>query len=161
MLIVFLEKALTLIHIETHYREGDDMVVCNEPFSLLNPHHCSTIMSVKKPGAINQTNIRSGIDQDAGNPLESLINNPNGQGALDPGYKDECLDKEMHDDLAHRQDYEPVDSSMAKSKGGIHDGKSQGGGFSRQSTYLQNNGAKIKVLESKSDLTLRMAWSPK
>lgn len=39
MLIVFLEKALTLIHIETHYSEGDDMVVCNEPFSLLNPHH--------------------------------------------------------------------------------------------------------------------------
>jgi hypothetical protein len=66
MLIVFLEKALTLIHIETHYNEGDDMIVCNEPFSLLNPHHCLTIMSVKKPGGQNQ-----GMSQ---NPLDSIMN---------------------------------------------------------------------------------------
>lgn len=72
MLIVFLEKALTLIHIETHYNEGDDMVVWNEPFTLLNPHHWSTIMSIKKPGVLNQTNISSGLGQ---SPLDAIMNN--------------------------------------------------------------------------------------
>lgn len=79
MLIVFLEKALTLIHIETHYNEGDDMVVCNEPFSLLNPHHWSTIMSVKKPGGQNQSSLDA-------NPLDTIMSNPSlqGQGKVSP-----------------------------------------------------------------------------
>ena len=41
MLIVFLEKALSLIHIETHFNL-DEMTQCNEPFTLLSPHHCKT-----------------------------------------------------------------------------------------------------------------------
>ena len=83
MLIVFLEKALTLIHIETHYSEGDNMIVWNEPFSLLNPHHCSTVVSVKKPGVPNPANIRSGITSEDQNPLESIINNQGYPGSND------------------------------------------------------------------------------
>ncbi len=41
MLIIFLEKALTLIHIETHFSE-DKLIHCTEPFTLLSPHHCKT-----------------------------------------------------------------------------------------------------------------------
>lgn len=94
MLIVFLEKALTLIHIETHYNEGEDMVVCNEPFSLLNPHHCSTITSIKKPGVPNQANIRSGLDQDQmDNPLESIVNKTGIQNSGMKGLDSNNFDK--------------------------------------------------------------------
>jgi hypothetical protein len=41
MLIIFLEKALTLIHIETHIND-DELSPCSEPFTLLSPHHCKT-----------------------------------------------------------------------------------------------------------------------
>lgn len=41
MLIIFLEKALTLIHIETHVND-DELTPCSEPFTLLSPHHCKT-----------------------------------------------------------------------------------------------------------------------
>lgn len=41
MLIIFLEKALTLIHIETHVND-DELNQCTEPFTLLTPHHCKT-----------------------------------------------------------------------------------------------------------------------
>jgi len=47
MLIIFLEKALTLIHIETHVND-DEMQQCTEPFTLLSPHHCKT-QFVKNP----------------------------------------------------------------------------------------------------------------
>ena len=48
MLIIFLEKALSLIHIETHHADPDAQA-CNEPFHLLAPHHCKT--EVAKPSA--------------------------------------------------------------------------------------------------------------
>jgi hypothetical protein len=41
MLIIFLEKALTLIHIETHIGD-EELSQCVEPFTLLTPHHCKT-----------------------------------------------------------------------------------------------------------------------
>lgn len=40
MLIVFLEKALTLIHMETHLDDNEDIKVCKQPYSLLTPHTC-------------------------------------------------------------------------------------------------------------------------
>lgn len=55
ILIVFLEKALSLIHIETHFNL-DEMTQCNEPFTLLSPHHCKTevINPPTGPQAIQQ-----------------------------------------------------------------------------------------------------------
>lgn len=40
MLIVFLEKALTLIHMETHLDDNEEIKVCKQPYSLLSPHTC-------------------------------------------------------------------------------------------------------------------------
>ena len=81
MLIVFLEKALTLIHIETHYNEENDMVVCNETFSLLNPHHWSTTMNVKKPSIQNQNNDKSGGEIETyESPFDSIVNNSKSRG---------------------------------------------------------------------------------
>jgi hypothetical protein len=40
MLIVFLEKALTLIHMETHLDDNEDIKVCKQPYTLLSPHTC-------------------------------------------------------------------------------------------------------------------------
>jgi hypothetical protein len=40
LLILFLEKALTLIHMETHLNENEDLRICKVPFTLLTPHSC-------------------------------------------------------------------------------------------------------------------------
>lgn len=40
LLILFLEKALTLIHMETHLTDSEEPRVCKVPFSLLTPHNC-------------------------------------------------------------------------------------------------------------------------
>ena len=40
LLILFLEKALTLIHMETHLTDSEEPRICNVPFSLLQPHNC-------------------------------------------------------------------------------------------------------------------------
>lgn len=40
MLIVFLEKALTLIHMETHLDDNEEIKLCKQPYSLLSPHTC-------------------------------------------------------------------------------------------------------------------------
>ena len=48
MLIIFLEKALSLIHIETHHA-NPEASACAEAFHLLAPHHCKT--TVSKPSA--------------------------------------------------------------------------------------------------------------
>lgn len=55
-----------------------------------------------------------------------------------------------------KNNFDAQDSSMAKSKG-----MAGHGSYSRQSTFLQNNGAKVKILESDSDKTLKVAWNPK
>lgn len=41
MLLMFLEKALLLLEMETHLDKDDELIVCNQPFTLLNPHICS------------------------------------------------------------------------------------------------------------------------
>jgi len=40
LLILFLEKALTLLHMEAHLNENDELKVCRVPYSLLTPHNC-------------------------------------------------------------------------------------------------------------------------
>lgn len=40
LLILFLEKALTLIHMEAHLTDTDEPRPCKVPFSLLSPHEC-------------------------------------------------------------------------------------------------------------------------
>jgi len=40
MLVVFLEKALTLIHMETHLDDNEDIKECRQPYTLLTPHTC-------------------------------------------------------------------------------------------------------------------------
>lgn len=40
MLIVFLEKALTLIHMETHLDDNEEIKECKQPYTLLSPHTC-------------------------------------------------------------------------------------------------------------------------
>lgn len=42
MLIVFLEKALTLIHMETHLDDSAEISKCQQPYTLLTPHTCDT-----------------------------------------------------------------------------------------------------------------------
>ena len=56
LLIVFLEKALTLIHMETHLSDvlliltiqNEEIKTCNLPFTLLNPHHCDSSISTRE-----------------------------------------------------------------------------------------------------------------
>ena len=67
------------------------------------------------------------------------------------------MDKEMQDESKQDMGYDMQDSSMAKGKGASSLGKS----YERQSTFFQNSGSKIKVLESASDKTLKCAWNPK
>jgi hypothetical protein len=45
---------------------------------------------------------------------------------------------------------------MAKNKGL----SAHGAMHSRPCTYLKDSGSKIKILESKSDKTLKVAWNP-
>lgn len=72
------------------------------------------------------------------------------------------MDKEMEEEKNTNRDYDMHDSSMMKSKGGS-DVRNQNisSSYSRQSTFLQNNGSKIKILESYSEKTLKIAWNPK
>lgn len=67
----------------------------------------------------------------------------------------------MEEEKNVSKDY-AYDSAMMRSKGGS-DMRNQniGSSYSRQSTFLQNNGSKIKILESFSDKTLKVAWNPK
>ena len=48
------------------------------------------------------------------------------------------------------------EGSMAKNKGLA----AHGALHSRPSTYLKDNGSKIKILDSKSDKTLKVSWNP-
>jgi len=41
ILLTYLEKALTLIQIETHFKDNGELMECKEPFTLLSPHVCS------------------------------------------------------------------------------------------------------------------------
>ena len=108
-------------------------------------------MSVKKPGGPNQ-----GMSQ---NPLDSIMN-------ADPEFKvngsskfqaNANLDKEMQDESKNDQDSGMPDAGMMKSKGDL----AHGVAHARQSTFLQDSGSKIKLLESTSDTTLKVAWNPK
>lgn len=56
MLIVFLEKALTLIHIETHVND-EELSPCTEPFTLLSPHHCKTSVIKATDQALSVSSI--------------------------------------------------------------------------------------------------------
>lgn len=64
MLIVFLEKALTLIHIETHVND-DELSPCTEPFTLLSPHHCSTSIVKASDKPVTVTSIMNRLSQSA------------------------------------------------------------------------------------------------
>ena len=49
------------------------MIACNEPFSLLNPHHWSTVVNVKKPQP--QSDSCKSVDVEmTENPIETLMN---------------------------------------------------------------------------------------
>lgn len=65
-------------------------------------------------------------------------------------------------DESKGNNYGMPDVSMSKGKGGITSDSGIGrSSFSRPSTLLQNNGNKVKVLESSSNKTLKVAWNPK
>ena len=68
----------------------------------------------------------------------------------------------MEEEKNANRDYDMHDSTVMKSKVGS-DARNQNisSSYSRQSTLLQNNGSKIKILESISDKTLKVAWNPK
>jgi transducin (beta)-like 1 len=40
MLLMYLEKALLLLQMETHLDKDEEVITCNQPFTLLNPHVC-------------------------------------------------------------------------------------------------------------------------
>lgn len=63
----------------------------------------------------------------------------------------------MQDESKQEMPYDMHDSTMAKGKGVSGLGSS----YARQSTFLQNSGSKIKILESSSDKILKCAWNPK
>jgi transducin (beta)-like 1 len=154
MLIIFLEKALSLIHIETHFNDGDDMIVCNEPFTLLNPHHCSTVSTIKKTGALNQSSI-------AQNPLDSIMGAAaNAEHKVSFGLinlqETKEYDQEMQDESKHAE-YDAAGSLMSKNKGEIVHGASS----VRQTALLQDSGSKLKILQSNSDTSVKVAWNPK
>lgn len=70
----------------------------------------------------------------------------------------------MQDETARERNYAMQDSMMAKSKGNSSlDLRTQNMSnmYSRQSTFLQDTGSKIKVLQSASEKTLKVAWNPK
>ena len=41
MLLMYLEKALLMLQMETHLDKDDEVILCNQPFSLLSPHICN------------------------------------------------------------------------------------------------------------------------
>ena len=61
------------------------------------------------------------------------------------------------EDEAKKEEYEPNDSKMSQSKGSTVYGSSH----SRPSNYLQDSDSKVKILQSKSNKTLKVAWNPK
>lgn len=72
------------------------------------------------------------------------------------------MDKEMEEEKNVNRSYDAHDSAMMKSKGAsdVHN-QNIASSFSRQSTFLQNNGSEVKILESFSDKTLKVAWNPR
>lgn len=65
-------------------------------------------------------------------------------------------------DESKGNNYGMQDSVMSKGKGGVAAESGIGRtSFSRPSTLLQNNGNKMKVLESHSNKTLKVSWNPK
>ena len=140
-------------------------------------------MNVKKPGVQNQANIRSGMNPDSSkNPLDSIINNPNGQNSgMDPteqnysvsNFNSNFIQKGEHNKLEENYDKEMQDVSnkehnygesvMAKSKASALDlrAQSMNNSYPHQSTFLQDSGSKIKILQSSSEKTLKVAWNPK
>lgn len=62
----------------------------------------------------------------------------------------------MQDESKHSDPY-GSHGGMAKNKGSIPHGSLH----NRPVTFLQDSASKIKILESKSDKSLRVAWSPK
>lgn len=72
LLIVFLEKALTLMHMETHLNDNEEIKICNIPFTLLNPHYCDSSIVSKERG---QNDIEQLLEQDQ----QILANNLNAQ----------------------------------------------------------------------------------
>ena len=61
----------------------------------------------------------------------------------------------MRDESNHDHLYDQ-EGSMAKNKGL----SAHGTLHSRPCTYLKDSGSKIKILESKSDKTLKVSWNP-
>ncbi len=50
MLLMYLEKALLMLQMETHLDKDEEVVPCNHPFTLLTPHVCGyTKPSIEKP----------------------------------------------------------------------------------------------------------------
>jgi WD40 repeat protein len=63
----------------------------------------------------------------------------------------------MEDESKNEHGYDMQESVMSKSKGI----PAHGASYPRQSTFLQDSGSKIKILESSSTKTLKVAWNPK
>jgi len=78
LLLMYLEKALLLLQMETHLNKDDDeVIVCNQPFSLLNPHACDyiPISAIKNPA----DDISKRPPPLIGNPSLRISEIPSGQ----------------------------------------------------------------------------------
>jgi len=61
------------------------------------------------------------------------------------------------EDESKKEEYDPSDSNMAKNRGsGVY-----GANDSHGNDILRDNDTKLKILESKSNKTLKVAWNPK
>jgi len=114
-------------------------------------------MSIKKPGGANNPNSNSNIDQ---NPLDAIMENSSANGKVSNNnlifqQNDRVQDQEMQDE-SKKEEYDLGNSKMSRSSSNPAYGSAQ----SRPSSYLQNTESKIKILESKSNKTLKVAWNP-
>lgn len=83
LLILFLEKALTLIHMETHLNDNEELRICKVPFSLLTPHNCDVFVEQSETQQIDReiehilntevNNQNSLIPQQAENEVEKVV----------------------------------------------------------------------------------------
>ena len=63
MLLMYLEKALLMLQMETHLDKDDEVILCNQPFTLLSPHSCG----------YTRTNIDRSHDDPAKRPIPPQI----------------------------------------------------------------------------------------
>ena len=69
MLLMYLEKALLLLQMEMHLDKDEEFVVCNQPFSLLNPHRCAY---KSRPAAQARESLASELMSTPSTPLHPV-----------------------------------------------------------------------------------------